>query len=288
MILQKEIATIAEIHKIPKSTIDKDWALGHFLAAIYSDPELNEVLIFKGGTCLRKCWFPDYRFSEDLDFTSRRSTFQLTRKHLESICSHLKSNVGLLTHIASLRPLRFQNELTGYEAIIKFWGADHSRNENPPAPERWLTSIKIEIILYEILIFPPVFRPVNHGYSDNISLDSDVVPCYAIEEVISEKIRALIQRSYTAPRDFFDIWFITGNYPEINYSLVVNSFHQKMVFKGLSFTGIDQLINPANDKSMKGAWKNSLSHQLPHALLVDYEIVKTDLKSLFEKIFISG
>lgn len=285
MILQKEIATLAEIQKIPKSTIDKDWALGHFLAAIYSDPELREILVFKGGTCLRKCWFPDYRFSEDLDFTSRTSSFQLTRKHLEFICLHLKTNAGLLTHIVSLRPLRFKNELTGYEAIIKFWGADHSRNENPPAPERWLTSIKIEIILYEILIFSPVFRPVNHSYSDKIVLEPNEIPCYSIEEVLSEKIRALIQRSYTAPRDFFDIWYLTRNNPDIDYSLVIDGFHRKMEFKGLSFTGIDQLINPANDKSLKAAWKNSLSHQLPPALLVNYELVKNDLMELFNKIF---
>lgn len=285
MILQKEIATLAEIQKIPKSTIDKDWALGHFLAAIYSDPELREVLVFKGGTCLRKCWFPDYRFSEDLDFTSRSTSFQLTRKHLESICLLLKTNVGLLTHVVSLRPLKFKNELTGYEAIIKFWGADHSRNENPPAPERWLTSIKIEIILYEILIFSPVFRPVNHSYSDKIVLDPNEIPCYSIEEVLSEKIRALIQRSYTAPRDFFDIWYLTRNNPDIDYSLVVNGFHRKMEFKGLTFTGIDQLINPANDKSLKAAWKNSLAHQLSPALQVNYELVKNDLMELFNKIF---
>jgi len=285
MILQKEIATLAEIQQIPKGTIDKDWALGHFLAAIYSDQTLQDMLVFKGGTCLRKCWFPDYRFSEDLDFTSRSTSFQLTRKHLESICLHVKTNAGLLTHIVSLRPLKFKNELTGFEAIIKFWGADHSRNENPPAPERWLTSIKIEINLYETLIFSPVLRPIHHGYSDKIFLVPNELPCYSIEEVLSEKIRSLIQRSYTAPRDFFDIWYLTRNNPNIDYSLVVDGFHGKMKFKGLTFTGIDQLINPANDKSLKAAWKYSLSHQLPPALFVDYAIVKMDLKILFEKIF---
>jgi predicted nucleotidyltransferase component of viral defense system len=30
------------------------------------------VLAFKGGTALRRCWFEDYRFSEDLDFTLTR------------------------------------------------------------------------------------------------------------------------------------------------------------------------------------------------------------------------
>ena len=285
MILQKEIFTKAEAQKIPKSTIDKDWALGHFLAAIYSDQTLRDILVFKGGTCLRKCWFPEYRFSEDLDFTSRSSSFQFTRKHLESICLHVKSNAGLFTHISSLKQLKFNDKVTGYAAIVKFWGADHSRSENPPSPDRWLTSIKIEIILYETLIFPPVLKTLHHGYSDQIAIDPNLIPCYSIEEVLSEKIRALIQRSYTAPRDFFDIWYLSRNHPDINYSLVVDAFHRKMQFKGLSFTGINQLINSSNDKSLKAAWKSSLAHQLPPMLFIDYETVKSDLLTLFEQIF---
>jgi predicted nucleotidyltransferase component of viral defense system len=285
MILQKEIATLAEAYKIPKSTIDKDWALGHFLAAIYSDNTLRDILVFKGGTCLRKCWYPEYRFSEDLDFTSRSSTFQFTKRHLETICLHVQNSVGLLTHIASLKELKFNDKLTGYAAIIKFWGADHSRNENPPSPDRWLTSIKIEIILYETLVYPPVLKSLNHRYSDQLELVPNLVPCYSIEEVLSEKIRALIQRSYTAPRDFFDIWYLSRNHPDIDYLMVTDAFYRKMKFKGLAFTGIDQLINSSNDKSLKGAWKNSLAHQLPPALFTDYEMVKSDLLILFKQIF---
>ena len=69
MIFQKEIVTISEQLGVSKSVIDKDWVLGHFIAAIFNEPELKETLIFKGGTCLKKCWFEEYRFSEDLDFT---------------------------------------------------------------------------------------------------------------------------------------------------------------------------------------------------------------------------
>jgi len=43
MILQKEIASIALQSKVAKSTVDKDWALGHFLDAIFSIPELNFI-----------------------------------------------------------------------------------------------------------------------------------------------------------------------------------------------------------------------------------------------------
>jgi predicted nucleotidyltransferase component of viral defense system len=85
MILQKEIATIASQKGLVKSTIDKDWAISHFIDAIYSVPELRQKLIFKGGTCLKKCYIPDYRFSEDLDFTSSEKYFKLTKYHLNDI-----------------------------------------------------------------------------------------------------------------------------------------------------------------------------------------------------------
>src|SRR5690554_3727042 len=85
MILKKEIEVKAEEQQLPKSTIDKDWALGHFIDAIFSIPECKDNLIFKGGTCLRKCYFSNYRFSEDLDFTCTNSNFELNKKSTQSI-----------------------------------------------------------------------------------------------------------------------------------------------------------------------------------------------------------
>ena len=38
----------------------------------------------------------------------------------------------------------------------------------------------------------------------------------SVNEVLSEKIRALIQRSYTAPRDYFDIWYLSKNVEDID------------------------------------------------------------------------
>lgn len=39
------------------------------LAGIYGHDELADSWVFKGGSCLKKCFFETYRFSEDLDFT---------------------------------------------------------------------------------------------------------------------------------------------------------------------------------------------------------------------------
>ncbi len=284
MILQKEIATISEQLGVSKSVIDKDWMLGHFIAAIFNEPELKETLIFKGGTCLKKCWFDEYRFSEDLDFTSKSQELELTQQHLKFITKYVEDNTEVKTHIVSLKPLKFKDRLTGYEAIIKFWGADHPRNIMPPTPDRWQTKIKIEIILYEEMIFDVSQQKVTHPYSDTLKLET-TIPCYKIEEVLAEKLRALIQRSYTAPRDYYDIWYLSNNFPDLDWESIVVAFHKKMKFKNLEFTGIEQLINPKSDKALKGAWKNSLGHQIQQDKLPDYEIVRANLLDLFEIIF---
>ena len=283
MILQKEIATIAAQKGVVKSTIDKDWALGHFIDAILSIPELRQKLIFKGGTCLKKCYIPDYRFSEDLDFTSIDKDFKLTSKHLDNISALLKQRVEMPAHIESLKELKFKDKLTGYEAIIKFWGSDHLRNEPPPPPQRWLTKVKIEIILYELVLFPVSKRDVTHQYSDKLTENALQVPCYSIEEVLAEKMRSLIQRSYTAPRDFYDIWYLSKHFPELDYNPIVKTFHKKLAFKGYAFSRIEQLINPENDKHLSAAWKNSLAHQITEEL-PDFETVKNELLVLFKKI----
>ncbi|MCX8486404.1 MAG: nucleotidyl transferase AbiEii/AbiGii toxin family protein, partial [Crocinitomicaceae bacterium] len=66
--------------------------------------------------------------------------------------------------IQEITELRFNDQLTGYKAIVKFWGADHSSNQAQPTPDRWSTSVKIEIIRYELMVFPAEEREVFNPY----------------------------------------------------------------------------------------------------------------------------
>ena len=72
-------------------------------------------------------------------------------------------------HLEKLAELRHHDMLTGYAAIVKFWGADHAKDQAPPDPARWSTSIKVEVILYEQMLFSPIERAVFHDYSDELS-----------------------------------------------------------------------------------------------------------------------
>src|SRR5579862_213571 len=69
MIDRREILEAASSFSLLPSIVEKDYVLGWMLAGIYAHEELSESWIFKGGTCLKKCYFETYRFSEDLDFT---------------------------------------------------------------------------------------------------------------------------------------------------------------------------------------------------------------------------
>ena len=285
MISKNEINKLAVEQKVRNATIDKDWVLGHFIDAIFTIPKCRNSLIFKGGTCLKKCRFPDYRFSEDLDFTAISENFVFDMKMLKKIVGLVAERTEMLLHVQSLENLQFNNQITGYCAKIKFWGADHSKNQQPTEPNRWQTSIKIEIILYEKMIFTPEIANVIHNYSDNLTENAQNIPIYSINEVLSEKIRALIQRSYTAPRDYFDIWYLSKHVENIDWKEIVKGFSKKVEYKNLQFSGVEQLINENNDKILKSAWKNSLEHQIENGKLPEYETVRNDLEILFEKIF---
>ena len=58
---------------LPWEVIERDYMLSWMLAGIAANAILKDALAFKGGTALKKCYFGEYRFSEDLDFTTRQN-----------------------------------------------------------------------------------------------------------------------------------------------------------------------------------------------------------------------
>jgi len=69
MISRSELQRLANREKVALGSLEKDYVLTEVLKALSQVPALSELLVFKGGTALRKVYFPDWRYSEDLDFT---------------------------------------------------------------------------------------------------------------------------------------------------------------------------------------------------------------------------
>ncbi len=57
MISKREILDVAGVTKLNPHVVEKDYVLGWALAGIFAHRELADKWVFKGGTCLKKCYF---------------------------------------------------------------------------------------------------------------------------------------------------------------------------------------------------------------------------------------
>lgn len=69
MLSIEEIRKLSIERQVDEIIVEKDYILSCILWGISQSNELKTRLVFKGGTALYKCYFPDWRFSLDLDFT---------------------------------------------------------------------------------------------------------------------------------------------------------------------------------------------------------------------------
>ena len=98
MIDRREILEAASSFSLLPNIVEKDYVLGWILAGINAHEELAESWVFKGGTCLKKCYFETYRFSEDLDFTLRNENHldeEFLRPVFEEVVAWVTEQSGL-------------------------------------------------------------------------------------------------------------------------------------------------------------------------------------------------
>ena len=233
MIKQSEIKNIARQRNVPISTIERDYTQNWILLFI-------PKMAFKGGTCLRKVYFKEYRFSDDLDFTLLEETkiTELEEKILNSIRqAKIRSNIEFIDEINS-KEVRNGYSFDIYFRITRTTGSplkikiDITKNENEHIPDKITQKV------------------INHPYSDN--MDAKVFS-YSLDEIFAEKTRSLFER--TRPRDVYDVWYLS-KHMKFDTSL----FHKKCKIKKLEIN-IKDLIT--RKMKFENAWEASLKHQLP-------------------------
>lgn len=80
---------------IPWNVLEQDYVISWVLQGIVQVPELYDNLIFKGGTALKKCYFGEYRFSEDLDYSciSNAEDLRFLEEYLILACDNAKKQM---------------------------------------------------------------------------------------------------------------------------------------------------------------------------------------------------
>ncbi len=270
MIKAEELRRLAAQAGVRVELQERDYALGWFLLGLAQTPTLHQVLVFKGGTALRKAYFPEYRFSEDLDFTLIQPMDEQTlQANIEAICHEVMRTSGLQMKLALWKQTRDVPAEEAYRARVSYIGP---LGQLAPEPPR----ITLDLTRYERLVLPPADRLIHHPYSDAPSTPSRL-PTYHLEEMIAEKLRAMLRRCY--PRDLYDVWYLlTYHRDSLDRSLVKRVLEAKCLYKGYSFSSPDDFLVLARRESVAVASRASLQHLL--SPLPSYETVLEDLPHL--------
>ncbi|EQD24873.1 MAG: hypothetical protein D084_Lepto4C00323G0002, partial [Leptospirillum sp. Group IV 'UBA BS'] len=126
--------------RVPEAVIERDYVLAWFLSGLASHP-LRDVLAFKGGTALRRCWFENYRFSEDLDFTlTCPISLEEILEGLNEIFAAVEAACGLQIAFDREDNHGHQNSHTFY---LRYQGPLPAAND-----------VKVDITINEVLCFP--------------------------------------------------------------------------------------------------------------------------------------
>lgn len=249
-----EQATRANLHT---HVVEKDYVLGWLLAGIHYNPNLRDAWVFKGGTCLKKCYFETYRFSEDLDFTLRDASHineGFLRATFTDIGSWIYDNSGIEVPADRLMFEIFKNP-RGFDACQ---GRIFYRGPVTPAGKHSMPRIKLDLSADEVLVETPVMTLVRHDYSDGPP-DGITIQSYTYAEVFAEKIRALKER--TRPRDLYDVINFFRR-PE-SYSIagqVRTVLTEKCGHKSITFPQMADL--DAHKDACANGWRDQLGHQL--------------------------
>jgi len=266
MIRQAEIQKLADKDGVRVAQTEKDYILSWILTGISHVEKLRAALGFKGGTALKKFYFDNYRFSEDLDFTLVDDTLDNStiQELFDAAFRYVKGEANI-----DLEICEFDEHETGtINFFIQYSGPLGGSGANK--------KVKVDISKNELLVFALEKKQMIKRYSDHIET---TVKCYSLEEIITEKMRSLLSRQQ--PRDYYDLWYLTEEYG-LEMCDYATEFSEKTRFKGLDPRDIEKRVEKLLPV-FKSRWEGSLAAQISH--LPKYEKVSREMGRHLRKLY---
>ena len=273
MIRAVEIKEAASAWGLRQDIVERDYVLGWLLAGLSVHSRIGTQWVFKGGTCLRKCYLETYRFSEDLDFTPTTDA----SLDPDTITTWVREVVGGLGQDTGIE---FPPDLVEFRARPNPRGGVTVRGKvgyRGPVGPRTAPKIRLDLTGDEIIVRPPVLRPIAHPYSDRPAPPARI-RCYPIEELLAEKVRAMTERG--RPRDLYDVVHIYRHEAfRLNLGVVRDVLARKCDQRGLPFPTLELWASAPDRDELAAAWARMLGHQLP--ALPSLESMWDELEAFF-------
>ncbi len=245
--------------RIPEALLERDYCLSWFLVGL-ARSALHERLVFKGGTALKKCYFPDYRFSEDLYFTlAQPVAFETVRGELVEAFEVARRASGVTLRCARDDRHPHGNTYTfylGYEGPLP--GAAAGKE------------VKVDITTREEVVFPVEELPVLRTYDEYEDLpDGARVRVYSLREIAAEKVVALLDRARNEPRDLYDLWYL-AEHGRVSLDQTTEAVGRKLAARGQELKSLGGVLRE-KEARYRRLWQTRLSAQM--AILPDFDQV---------------
>jgi len=255
MISRAELQRLANREKVALGVLEKDYVLTEVLKALSQVPTLRELLVFKGGTALRKVYFADWRYSEDLDFTVKHD---MKKEELRQELDKWYQQVEVASQIQLNTKMLHKPD--GYARVrTQFIG-----------PLAYPSMIFMDLSFDEPLCLDPDNREV---LAEPFSSQGQKVLAYPLEELLAEKMRSLLERGKS--RDYYDVWELLKLKPDLAKSKSL--FLKKCKVKRIKFGGPAQFFPADLREVLRPYWERELGrlvHPLPELDRVLREIRK--------------
>jgi hypothetical protein len=235
--------------RIPEAVLERDYCLAWFLVGL-SQSSLREHLVFKGGTALKRCYFGDYRFSEELDFTlASEMPLKPILAGLEDVYAQVRSASGIPFGFSREDRKKHQNSHTFYLAY------------EGPLPAASPKEVKVDITITERFVLAIEDRAVLRGYDEYADLPEDNrIRVYALDEIGIEKVVALTDRARNEPRDLYDVWYLTSE-GHVDLAMLMQEIDSKLEFRGRSRDAIGEEFEK-KEARYKKLWSTRLGSQM--------------------------
>ena len=287
MRLEQLLKATARRLAIPYETVLKDYAIGHLMAAIAHEPAVADSLVMKGGTALKKLYFGDYRFSEDLDFSAESGPRGAA---LEGVLGAVANRAQ--DALSARGPFEVSIERALYRDPHPHGQESFAFRIQFPWQRRPLCLVKLEVTVDEPILLSPTFRPIVHGYGEELT---GAVRAYCLEEIVAEKLRALLQnearraeRGWVRPRyrDLYDLWRILGNpLAAVDRAAVRRILPDKCSVRGVSFASAADFFPAALLETVQAGWNADLAPLVLNLPAAD--LVVADLRREVEALLLA-
>jgi predicted nucleotidyltransferase component of viral defense system len=261
VITERTLRQIAGRARLGVGQTEHEYVVICALDALTQTPLLADALCLKGGTALRQFYFPDWRYSVDLDFSA------LPAFPAEALRPGLEAWFGMIGARHGVQVILTDFHRANGAARLRARCVGPLRHPRP---------LLLDVTLDEPIVLSTLRRDVVTG------LFSELAPkvlCYALEEIVAEKLRSVLQRGKA--RDYYDVWrLLKEKATAFDHQVARQVFRAKCRHKGLPDPTPADCLDPAALKEAGLYWDQELAAQLVGAPSPAWDMVVMELGDL--------